>query len=565
MARGRGKARGGRSARGAAMAAAEARGRAMDEAVGRWVVLFYSHRALEAFRAGRSQDFRQLRDILNVLLQPLALEQEIHLQLRIVQFLSRLEENWNTDSGAEQMPFESALVFLETMMGTYQLDPEVIENIRRKINEAAVITCIKNQELEKAERLLKTQLSQDPSLQKTGYALQSIIQERNFSHPTVWNFSFKAFQQEILLCLEGYLDDSEPFLLQMARQNLAEMEPPRPSPLGAASEAEVTSEDREAETRQGKTLGRPSEELTKPTKAGQASGTEEKRPEAPVATRLQPPEEEDPVVEPGRATSEHMTAARQTAEPPGVSCRKDPSPALAAPEAVGKSSPKRPAFHSLPAVRQAFQALYNSTDVEAAFSKLDERDWAGPEPTTVPHRVKRQRGEGEGCVAAAAASPGSPPAFLQTSCSVTISHLVQRCEAACACDLCARPEASPKRPGTPVAQPADPGPSTSPCRDSFPRLSKQKVSSWQEEKDTWSDEDELFEQMSSEGESTSTSVRSGAKKQKWTSEETEWIRAGVKKFGEGNWKAIFRAYRFKNRTPVMIKDRWRTMKKLGLN
>ncbi|XP_077167017.1 telomeric repeat-binding factor 2 isoform X4 [Paroedura picta] len=433
MARGRGKARGGRSARGAAMAAAEARGRAMDEAVGRWVVLFYSHRALEAFRAGRSQDFRQLRDILNVvLLQPLALEQEIHLQLRIVQFLSRLEENWNTDSGAEQMPFESALVFLETMMGTYQLDPEVIENIRRKINEAAVITCIKNQELEKAERLLKTQLSQDPSLQKTGYALQSIIQERNFSHPTVWNFSFKAFQQEILLCLEGYLDDSEPFLLQMARQNLAEMEPPRPSPLGAASEAEVTSEDREAETRQGKTLGRPSEELTKPTKAGQASGTEEKRPEAPVATRLQPPEEEDPVVEPGRATSEHMTAARQTAEPPGVSCRKDPSPALAAPEAVGK-------------------------------------------------------------------------------------------------------------------------------------LSKQKVSSWQEEKDTWSDEDELFEQMSSEGESTSTSVRSGAKKQKWTSEETEWIRAGVKKFGEGNWKAIFRAYRFKNRTPVMIKDRWRTMKKLGLN
>ncbi|XP_077167016.1 telomeric repeat-binding factor 2 isoform X3 [Paroedura picta] len=517
MARGRGKARGGRSARGAAMAAAEARGRAMDEAVGRWVVLFYSHRALEAFRAGRSQDFRQLRDILNVvLLQPLALEQEIHLQLRIVQFLSRLEENWNTDSGAEQMPFESALVFLETMMGTYQLDPEVIENIRRKINEAAVITCIKNQELEKAERLLKTQLSQDPSL-------------------------------------------------QMARQNLAEMEPPRPSPLGAASEAEVTSEDREAETRQGKTLGRPSEELTKPTKAGQASGTEEKRPEAPVATRLQPPEEEDPVVEPGRATSEHMTAARQTAEPPGVSCRKDPSPALAAPEAVGKSSPKRPAFHSLPAVRQAFQALYNSTDVEAAFSKLDERDWAGPEPTTVPHRVKRQRGEGEGCVAAAAASPGSPPAFLQTSCSVTISHLVQRCEAACACDLCARPEASPKRPGTPVAQPADPGPSTSPCRDSFPRLSKQKVSSWQEEKDTWSDEDELFEQMSSEGESTSTSVRSGAKKQKWTSEETEWIRAGVKKFGEGNWKAIFRAYRFKNRTPVMIKDRWRTMKKLGLN
>ncbi|NXS13622.1 TERF2 factor, partial [Neodrepanis coruscans] len=51
---------------------------------------------------------------------------------------------------------------------------------------------------------------------------------------------------------------------------------------------------------------------------------------------------------------------------------------------------------------------------------------------------------------------------------------------------------------------------------------------------------------------------------KWTIEESEWIKEGVKKYGEGRWKSICQKYPFQNRTSVMIKDRWRTMKKLGL-
>ncbi|NXU77400.1 TERF2 factor, partial [Oreotrochilus melanogaster] len=52
--------------------------------------------------------------------------------------------------------------------------------------------------------------------------------------------------------------------------------------------------------------------------------------------------------------------------------------------------------------------------------------------------------------------------------------------------------------------------------------------------------------------------------QKWTIQESEWIKEGVKKFGEGRWKAICQQFPFQNRTAVMIKDRWRTMKKLGI-
>lgn len=52
--------------------------------------------------------------------------------------------------------------------------------------------------------------------QKFRLELQNIIREKNSSHPAVWNFSYKAFQQRILLFFEDYLDNAEPFLLQVS-------------------------------------------------------------------------------------------------------------------------------------------------------------------------------------------------------------------------------------------------------------------------------------------------------------------------------------------------------------
>ncbi|XP_034644806.1 telomeric repeat-binding factor 2 isoform X4 [Trachemys scripta elegans] len=441
MAGGRGRVS--RSRRGPMAAGKGALGlRAPEEAVNRWVLQFYFHQAVGAYRARRNRDFREFRDVMQaLLLRPLVKEPAISRLLRIMQFLSRIEEGENLDctfdTESELTPLESAIGVLELIEREFPVSEVAMESVRKMVKQAAVIICIKKREFDKASKILKKNMAKDPSTQKLRTELLSIIREKNLSHTMIRNFSYKTFQQSAFQFLETYLEDSEPFLLTMAKKTL---------------------------------------------------------------------------------NSEYIDETKKLAlVPEPVEVAKQP-PAVA-PDSVEMSS----------------------NDFE---------------------RLKRQREE-ENPPLETSDTPKSPPKSKRL---FTISRLIMEQDSQ-STELSETPDSSQE----PVVSSAfrtlvqKPHVQRVSSRSPKPLKARWNTSNGQEEKDTWSEEDELFLDKKSPGRNSHSSSILGSKKQRWTVQESEWIREGVKKFGEGNWKIICKKFPFENRTSVMIKDRWRTMKKLGLH
>ncbi|XP_074170769.1 telomeric repeat-binding factor 2 isoform X2 [Rhinolophus sinicus] len=474
-----GRARRGRHDQGLGGAAERGAGEArLEEAVNRWVLKFYFHEALRAFRSSRYGDFRQIRDIMQALLvRPLGKEHTVSRLLRVMQCLSRIEEGENLDCSfdmeAELTPLESAINVLEMIKTEFTLTEAVVESSRKLVKEAAVIICIKNKEFEKASKILKKHMPKDPTTQKLRNDLLNIIREKNLAHPVIQNFSYEIFQQKMLRFLESHLDDAEPYLLTMAKKAL------------------------------------------KSESAASTTVKEDKQP-AP-----------EPVEKPPREP------ARQLQNTPTT---------------IG-----------IRTLKAAFKTLSGSQDSEAVFSKLDQKDLVLPNQAFLPSpalKNKRPRKDENGSSAPPEGEGGSE--LQPKNKRMTISRLVLEEDS----------QSSEANPGLDSSQDVIPASLAKPSvlNHPLPGEKKPKVlkgkwnnSNGVEERETWVEEDELFQVP--DGESTS----SVTKKQKWTVEESEWVKAGVQKFGEGNWVAISKNYPFVNRTAVMIKDRWRTMKRLGMN
>ncbi|XP_025744694.2 telomeric repeat-binding factor 2 isoform X1 [Callorhinus ursinus] len=477
-----GRARRGRQEPGLGGATERGAGEArLEEAVNRWVLKFYFHEALRAFRGSRYGDFRQIRDIMQALLvRPLGKEHTVSRLLRVMQCLSRIEEGENLDCSfdmeAELTPLESAINVLEMIKTEFTLTEAVVESSRKLVKEAAVIICIKNKEFEKASKILKKHMSKDPTTQKLRNDLLNIIREKNLAHPVIQNFSYETFQQKMLRFLESHLDDAEPYLLTMAKKAL------------------------KSET------------------AASSTVKEDKQP-AP-----------EPVQKPLREPARQLRST---------------------PTTIG-----------IMTLKAAFKTLSSAQDSEAAFSKLDQKDLVFPNQVSLPSpalKNKRPRKDENESSAPAEGEGGSE--LQPKNKRMTISRLVleedsQSTEPSAGLD--SSQEVVPASPSKPtVLNQPHPG-------EKIPKVPKGKWNSSNgvEEKETWVEEDELFQVQAAPDEESTTSI---TKKQKWTVEESEWVKAGVQKYGEGNWAAISKNYPFVNRTAVMIKDRWRTMKRLGMN
>ncbi|NWW67697.1 TERF1 factor, partial [Ifrita kowaldi] len=64
-------------------------------------------------------------------------------------------------------------------------------------------------------------------------------------------------------------------------------------------------------------------------------------------------------------------------------------------------------------------------------------------------------------------------------------------------------------------------------------------------------------------EKNGVSLACSRKRQRWTQQEDLELKSGVREFGVGNWAKILVHGNFNNRTSVMLKDRWRTLSRIG--
>ncbi|XP_039931533.1 telomeric repeat-binding factor 2 isoform X7 [Hirundo rustica] len=544
-----------------------------EKTVNGWVLQFYFHRAIEAYRSGRNRDFRQFRDIMQALLvRPLDREPEMAQMLRIMQLLSRVEEGENLgkrrdpppnvwmpilidctfDKESELTPLESALLVLDFIHEEFSVADKTMEAVQKMVKEAAVVVCIRNKEFEKASDIVKKYMGKEPRNQKKKNEWLAVIREKNPSHPKVKNFSYEDFQQSIFEFLKGYMDDSEPALLTLLKKTLNSEHADKGKSSLETSEcadglnnhaaAPETSRGAEGPARAPEVSGT----VEGPARAQEVSGTVEdpaKAPEPAGAT-------EDLEGAPGPAErAAGPTAAPEIMEEAGGSA------ATVEPMEVATDPAATP---------EHLTAAYDTVKGAAEPMEIaEEAAAAAPElprvSTRESQRTKRCR-ETEN----QASETSEPPEIPRIKNLFSISNLIVEMDGSSSKSSEECPDSSQEHVVSSASKPAPKLPDEPLSAQSEKSLQGRWNSSCgTEEKDSWSDEDELFANAASLEKSNVSKITS-SKKQKWTVQESEWIKEGVKKYGEGRWKSICLKYPFQNRTSVMIKDRWRTMKKLGM-
>ncbi|KAM7040085.1 telomeric repeat-binding factor 2 isoform 4-T4 [Acridotheres tristis] len=521
-----------------------------------WVLQFYFHRAIEAYRSGRNRDFRQFRDIMQALLvRPLNREPEMAQMLRIMQLLSRVEEGENLDctfdKESELTPLESAMLVLDFIREEFSVADKTMEAVQKMVKEAAVVVCIRNKEFEKASNIVKKHMGKEPRNQKKRNEWLAVIREKNPSHPKVKNFSYENFQQSIFEFLKGYMDDSEPALLTLLKKTLnAERVDKAKSSLETSEFADGLKDQAAAPEALGRAEG--------PARAPEALGRAEGSARAPEALgRAESPAR---APEPAGATEDLEGAASPAQRAAGPTAAPEIMEEASGPAATMESMEVTDPAATPEHLTAAYEILKGTSE---SMEKAKEPAAATPElprvSTREPERTKRRREEEN-----QTSETSEPP---EIPCNVknlfSISNLIVDLDGSSSkSSEC--PDSSQEHVVSSASKPAPKLPDEPLSAQSEKSIQGRWNSSCgTEEKDSWSDEDELFANAAAL-EKSNVSKNSSSKKQKWTMQESEWIKEGVQKYGEGRWKAICLKYPFQNRTSVMIKDRWRTMKKLGM-
>ncbi|XP_027639723.1 telomeric repeat-binding factor 2 isoform X2 [Falco peregrinus] len=518
---------------------------------------------------------------LALLLRPLDKEPTVIQMLRVMQLLSRIEEGENLDCAfdkeLELTPLESAIGVLELVQREFSIAEKTMEDVQQRVKEAAVIVCIKNGEFDKASKIVKRHMGKEPKSQKKRDKFLTVIQEKNLTHPLVRNFSYKNFQQSVFQFVKTYVDDSEPLLLTIMKKTLNSEHAEEPKRSSATPESANKPKNQAAALEPSERAEDPAEapkpaETAKDLNGAPSSAERADHPTA-VPELMEEPSDSAAAPEPVEGTTDPARTPERIIAAGGI--LEDASEPMEVSEAaagslelpgVSRDLERQPSgnvtTYGISVLREAFKVLSDSQDSDALFTKLDETDFSFPQQLSpsVSHRTKKQK-EKENQDSDISYPPAIP---CEGKRLVTISNLIMEQDSQYT-DLSESPDSSQELPVFSASRCAQ-KPHEQPVPTKRQKsLHGRWVSSYVEEvKDQWSEEDELFPNAPSYRTNSRKTSVSGSKKQSWTVQESEWIKEGVKNFGEGRWKAICQQYPFQNRTAVMIKDRWRTMKKLGI-
>ncbi|XP_039980258.1 telomeric repeat binding factor a [Xiphias gladius] len=593
----------------------------LESIVNRWLVDYYLFLALESFKKDQYADFCDIRDVLErVLARPLQSTDAMPKKIRVLQFLSRINEGERLDVSFESdqsiTPLESALMLLENMNQEWSIPQQDFENVCTSVKEMIVGIFIKNNEFDKAKEVLNKHFPK-PVVGKKAIFM-GLIRQKSKMHEVIRQIDFHQFKNMMLAFCQRICPFSVPFLHRAAKQLIDERlreeddkaagpheegEPgPSSSPqintvlfvpckhtiilragleaaykaLAAGSEertfAQLEEEvEREEQSRQEdlslrlsptpkkgtnqdseqdglfqRDSGSPMEaspadqpsqtEAVTQTQAGSLSKTPSllRNRRLYTVARL--------VVEPDSQTSSQCSTASQELEPelrteeppqsPTIANKKDPQSPLTDNE-VAIPSRKHP--------RRAYKRFSRASSHLAELSTDSDED----SPGSVANR--------KSCVGK-----------LNNQSNSSLSSNPGNADDVCIIDSSL--DSSPNLlPCHPIPQTSS-TPQKDSAQDKDPSHSKWKqlYNNAKESKERWSDEESYFTSRKSSGSYEGTISNSGLRKRKWTESETEKLKEGVQKFGEGNWSKIKAYYKFSDRTNVNLKDRWRTLKKLNM-
>ncbi|XP_068594665.1 telomeric repeat binding factor a [Brachionichthys hirsutus] len=595
----------------------------IESVVNHWLLEYYYSVALDVFQNEDISVFLDIRKILEVILErPLENSEHKWCRIRVLQFLSRIHDGENLDVSFESddqiSPLESALSLLGMINEDFSIPLQDFDNVSNSLKVMMVTVLIKHSEFGKAEKALKEHFPK-PMVGKKAI-LMGLIRNKTNTHKVIEQLDFQTFKEEMLIFCQKLCPMKVPFLHTIARKWLHERlehEQDGPGPTSALlkstdvkfprcnhgnltmSKLKAAYMDLAAGS-DDKSFDQLNEEVKEEQQAevlslhfspspatDSAQNDSFRRSGSPLEASLadEPPQkDDDPQMQAGSLSKTSSvprkrrlyTVARLVVEPDSqVSLRCTDIRSGGPPESATRASqkelqnPETELEVSMPKRKHSRRARrISSSEEELRSSEADKESRIEElhDQSTSPLKRDSKSEDSSDAENPQSLAPCNAPAekpqtpLASDPLSKQVSIFPDNADEVCIIDYSLDSSPSvvpvPQKSSTPQKDSAqDQGTSRSKW--------KQLLSNAKESKETWSDEETHFtsrQRLLNDSTASSSSHR----KRMWTDHETQKLKEGVKRFGEGNWTKILAYYSLTDRTNVQIKDRWRTMKKLNM-